>query len=219
MESSPVRISFPTRAVGRLGSGERAHEAWAEVEIDRDWVAAYRLIPQGGEVVLAELRLLPNEPGRKAGHWSADTLGARAPAPPGGLTADILRAVPIGEHRRLIENSLGEWKATLGKEFFMRRDLGELVEVIAQDVAQRPGHEGRGDPFYARVAALYVARIEEGNRRPIPQIARELGRTPAYVRNVLHDARQRGLLTKTQPGKAGGNLTAKARRLLARKED
>ena len=54
---------------------------------------AYRLLQHGGYPVIAELRLFPSEtPKRGAGKWS----GRIASVPTGGITARLLRSVPLG---------------------------------------------------------------------------------------------------------------------------
>src|SRR5688572_17617593 len=58
-------------------------EAWVEVPINKDWLAAYRMVIQGGAApVIAEMRVFPNEPNRdQGGRWSAEYLGIKAKVP------------------------------------------------------------------------------------------------------------------------------------------
>jgi hypothetical protein len=156
------------------------------VEIGDGWVAAYRLIPQGGRVVVGELRLYPSESTRdEAGSWSAERLGNEAAVPAGGLTADVLRKVPVGEHRQFIRERLDELREDLGAKFFDVTGFDDLapdttkLDALTREASRRPGHEGRPDLFYARIAAIYVERVDAGNGRPIREIAAELGRSPA----------------------------------------
>jgi transposase len=76
----------------------------------------------------------------------------------------------------------------------------------------------RDDRFYAEVAAAYAEAVAAGNNRPIDTIADALGRSRNTVKDVIREARARGLLTETTHGRAGGRLTAKAKKLLRRRE-
>src|SRR6185312_4155367 len=77
-------------------------DAWFETPIDNDWIAAYRLVPgPQGEPLIGELRVFPNEriAGRPLGVWSAELLGSRVTLPDGGLSADVLRSIRLGDVR------------------------------------------------------------------------------------------------------------------------
>jgi hypothetical protein len=209
-------------------------ELWYEAEVG-EWVAAWRLLPQGGRVVFGELRLLPNEPRRKAGRWSAD----RARVPGGGITVKELRrlVVEIGEHRRQAQSGVSNW---ITKELRRERPLlypfgpqglferhgvtgafvdetgGVVSGVVAMHLA--PKRMRRDNRFYAEMAAAYAQAVEAGNNRPIDTIADALDRSRNTVKDVIREARARGLLTETTHGRAGGRLTAKAKRLLRQRE-
>ena len=60
--------------------------------------------------------------------------------------------------------------------------------------------------------------IASGSRSPVASVAKQLGETYSadYVRDVLYQARSRGLLTPPKvKGRAGGDLTEKARTVLS----
>lgn len=164
---------------------EQASEAWFEVPLGRGWLAAYRLEPQGGRVVFGELRVFPK--------------GAEGKLPPGGLTTETLKALHPGAHREQ-----------------MLRQIGS-VTLRAEDF-QAPEQPGRGkrrsDRFYAELAAVYAEAVRAGNTRPIATIAQQTGLGRNYVRDALREARRLGFLTGTKERRAGGRLTAKARRIL-----
>jgi hypothetical protein len=64
-------------------------------------------------------------------------------------------------------------------------------------------------------AARYDDARKRDPRRPVKLLVQEYpGETAAAIRARLTRARDEGLLTKTDDGKAGGHLTAKARKLL-----
>jgi transposase-like protein len=209
-------------------------ELWYEAEVG-DWIAAWRLLPQGGRVVFGELRLLPNEPRRKAGRWSGD----RARVPGGGITVRELRrlVLEIGEHRRQARSGVAN---RITKE--LRRERPLLYPFGPEGLFERHGVTGpfvdetggvvsgvfamhlppkrmrRDDRFYAEMAAAYAEAVAAGNNRPIDTIADALGRSRNTVKDVIREARARGLLSETTHGRAGGRLTAKAKRLLRQRE-
>jgi hypothetical protein len=93
-------------------------------------------------------------------------------------------------------------------------------------VRRRPGRGGRPNAYYALWAEAYVRLVAAGSRRPIVELAADPvvpleGRlssaddaSVASVRDIIATARDRGLLTDAPPGRPGGSLTPKARRLL-----
>ena len=121
----------------------------------------------------------------------------------GGITTELLRCVRLGEIQREVDRLLSGvvWPhAGFGEGF---RD------------SPRPGRRGRSDVEYAEIAAVYVSKLNEPN--PTVATATELEYSPSAVGSMLHKARRRGLLTPSPPGQAGGELTRKARELLAQK--
>jgi len=81
----------------------------------------------------------------------------------------------------------------------------------------RTGRKGRPDIEYAIWADRYVAAVEKTGGKPMPALIADFpGYTEKSIRQILYNARlkKRGLLTKSEPGKAGGDLTKKAIDLL-----
>lgn len=126
-------------------------------------------------------------------------------APKNGLTTDVLRAIRIGDLYARARGWLslgpphGPWFGT---------DPSEFNEV------RHPGRRGRDDSFYAQVAARYVHLLTSTDHAPAVGLADEMTVSVSSVRGLLHEARRRDLLTHAPPGRAGGQLTDKARRLL-----
>lgn len=189
-------------------------QTWLRVVLPGgEWVAAYRLTPQDGRYVVGEVRLFPNEPkGAHPGQWSAERLGNDAPVPPGGLPARLIRAVKVTDHLAYVAK-------------ITQKDQGARYGAAAQLAKQgfsdpsASGKRGYSDLFYARVAAQYVVLLDSGASKPIRMLRKELadqGRhlSEASVRDLVRRARDRGLLTKTHRGRAGGQLTQKAIALL-----
>ena len=89
------------------------------------------------------------------------------------------------------------------------------LDVDVQEFSRhpRPGRGGRPDVFYARLAAQYVEVLTMSSS-PTRDLAERIGFSASSTRDFLHQARLRGLLTKSVRGIAGGELTEKAIRLL-----
>jgi hypothetical protein len=81
-------------------------------------------------------------------------------------------------------------------------------------VRERTGTRGKDDEVFARVAAAYVELVEQGERAPLRHLAEMFHMSESRARNVVHEARARGLLTATKQGRPGGRLTAKAQRII-----
>jgi hypothetical protein len=71
----------------------------------------------------------------------------------------------------------------------------------------RPGRAGHPDKVYALVALRYVRALERGSARPVADVAKAMGLSRSRVRDLLHEARRRGLLTRPPRGRAGGEMT------------
>jgi hypothetical protein len=170
--------------------------------IDDYWSAEFHVAAQDGQVVITDLRIGPSV--------SGDVFNPPPAMPPGGLTARTLRSVRFSEVLEHARSTLAEIADSTG----LAGDSGLSRETL--DAPRRPGRRGRPDLFYAEYAAEYVAAVRRGSRRPVPDIAATHNETPAYVRDVLHAARTRGLLTHPPAkGRPGGVLTEKALAVLA----
>jgi len=81
----------------------------------------------------------------------------------------------------------------------------------------RPGRSGRLDLDIAIWADRYVLACLKTSGRPMPLLEKERpGFTAGTLRDILHQARSRGLLTEAPRGKAGGDLTKKCLELLTK---
>ncbi len=80
-------------------------------------------------------------------------------------------------------------------------------------VATRVGRRGRDESYYARWAAEYVGALTRSGN-PAADLAARHNLSASQVRNLVHACRKRGMLTAAPPGRAGGELTARAIELL-----
>lgn len=140
------------------------------------------------------------------------------------VTARLLRRLPLGEladvaRRHAIEEA--QRRAKRGEVVLsMTFDDGtvgraRLLDLnFVGDLGRRPGRAGRPDIQYAQLAEQYDALLTAG-RQPVPEMAEAMHLSESQVRNLVNEARRRGLLTKGTKGRARGQLTAEARRLLS----
>jgi hypothetical protein len=206
-------------------------EALVGVPLDEKWTAYYRVVPQGGELVVAEIRVLPipeagDWPSRKLPRYSdeeewvlasieSSKKGTPPKVPRGGLTARGLRSGlrltdAIQKARRLLLDAL--------EQSVIDPEMTRFTRVMLKKDPPGTGRRGRDDLHYAKIALLYVDKLARGSRRPVADVADDLAihRDKAgAVSQAVHEARRRGLLTKSPRGRPGGELTAKAEAILA----
>jgi hypothetical protein len=196
------------------------YEAWVEVPIPKSpWIAAARLVSTDeGLPVIAELRVFPAETltARPPGEWSATVLGVRAPCPRSGITARLLRAVPLGVLWKAMPTYLRQ--AARQGEVLRAPDPRLTKELgFAAPSSGRRSRRPVPDVLCAALAAVYVEALKADPRRALRLAAAEARLPYKRMRDIIHQARKRRLLTTAgmKQGKAGGALTSKARDLLA----
>ena len=153
--------------------------------------------------------------------------GAASPIDPQPISARLLRKIPLGALERMARDHL-RWelasRAHSGHpdiEASLDRGGHALREALTAN--HRPGRRGHGDLAYAALAARYVARL--GSGREVQELKEDLEQEGRYysrnrIRNMLSDARTKGLLTRPPvPGKSGGRLTERAIALLKSARD
>jgi hypothetical protein len=121
--------------------------------------------------------------------------------PPGGITTRMLRQIRTG--------------AIIASYRAAARAIGAILPEAAPDlsVSERVGRRGRDDRFYARWAAEYVnALTRSGN--PVAEMAARHHLSASQIRNLVYACRKKDMLTAAPPGRAGGELTARAIELL-----
>lgn len=140
------------------------------------------------------------------------------------LNYALVHAVPAGaiiERARIIASAHARMRAreaSGGQRGFTYPTpdpvAAESLKHWSALVAERTGTRGKDDRVYAHVAAQYVEILQTGVRAPLRELAERLGVGESRARNLVYEARQRGLLTATKQGVKGGRLTAKANRLI-----
>jgi hypothetical protein len=177
----------------------RDGEVWVTRDLAEGWSVEYRLaLEDAGSVVVAELRVSQPD----------------GSVPTGGLRARALRLLRFGDALDLSREALallrqGEDLSRPGGVVFTPHGRAWLTRQ-----AKGPGgRKGRDDFFYAGIAAHYSHEARE-SRHATQAVAELLTLSPSRARELIATARARGLLTHTTQGRAGGQLTDKARELL-----
>jgi len=185
-----------TTTVLYVGHGSDADndDAITHVDVEIDgmpgWVV--RVVPELTErgVEIGALAIRPAEEGK---------------IPEGGLTANVLRNLPIRKMQLAARTA-----ALVDRQLFGdARGLDKWIE----SGPVRPGRTGRPAAFYALWAAEYVDAVA-GSKSPVKDLATKHSMSAGQLRGLLNQARKRGLLTEASAGRPGGELTAKARELL-----
>jgi hypothetical protein len=209
-------------------------DVWFEVALGGTWEAApwrvaYRLLPQDGEIVVAELRVFPHlgSPGFEAGSWNVESDIIAT----GGITARLMRTeVVVGRHvfqllpefwfeTTSLKTGRSAHELTIGPfAQLLNAWLGRLgYHATPGRRPSRCGPKGRTDGELAQMAEVYVAACESGEATPVKIVAEAFGVAPSSARDALHRARKVGVLTRAGIGRAGGQLTKYGRSLLRAK--
>jgi hypothetical protein len=202
-------------------SGKRA--AWLEINIE-PWTAAFRLMERAGEMIVAEIRVFPNESQpdendhhelsdgrlrswaregacpREYGTWSGDS----ARVPPGGVPTRVLRKVKAREALRL---------AFSAEQRLLPKELDRLATH-----RYRGRRKKRDDALLAQVAVLYEHASREGTHEHSKAVWNALKSSGIYyergtVRDLIREARRRGFLNEWHRD-TGSTATQKAHDLL-----
>jgi hypothetical protein len=210
MASDVAPLKLTTKSLDRRERVVAVTEVWSEM-VYGDWIVAARLILQPDDLKLAitEWRVFPNEADRKPGTWSGELLGVTAKVPGPGLTSRLLRrmarAVPL-----LVAEDERSLRALLA-------GAGIDDTSMHQPTATSAGGKGRPklpDLRYAQIAKAYVGALKRGSRRPVQDVAKRRRLSESTVRNMIHTARARQLLTAAEWGAPGGSLLPRAQKLL-----
>lgn len=231
-------MARPLLSVHRRNSPKRSSTpvspgVWAIVALDSDaveqWQLLVRVVDQGGRAAIAELHVIPGAHPDATDDWVeftthpgamtllADTTRHRIPV--GGINPGLLRSIGLSSLLARVSRGLHLIDEDTGGKVFDGELLGPhgLTDAALRAPGSPANRKRRSDHDLVIVAAAYLDAIHTGSRHPRKDAAQTLGRgwTPTRVRDHLHAARTRGLLTNPPEGYAGGYLTEKARTILA----
>lgn len=215
---SSEQVGTPRLKIGKprltFHQGREGNYAWLEHRLDESWVAVYRLVPQDGRPVIAEVRIVPYveklPPGASPGTFIGEV-------PRGGVQSVQLSALRTEAVLRAQLEVIDWWDSCGRREFVERiqRRFGFDPVRVRSAAARRP--HAADDEELARIASAYVHECEAGARAPRKSAAASLciSETESQLAKRLHAARERGILGGARPGRAGGELTPYGKSLLA----
>ena len=176
---------------------------WVLHPLDASWMAAYRLVVQGGTFVVGEVRIYPNESGYSSGDWSGVWRGLDAEVPEGGLTTTAAREGTVMQSSlrdsRAVLHALKKWNPSLFAEL---RDKHGLITLDKPKPANpTSGRLGKPMKFYKAVATEYRRAMRRNSRHPVQDVALALHvDSDEKARDAVYRARKLGLLPPTTRG-------------------
>ena len=202
----------------------RVPQVWAQLRLDARWRAAYRIVFAHGVPVIGEIRVLPWEPDAPVGQWSATTYGVIAQAPPGGVKAKLVRQLPIIALGRGLKKlhaalwAMQDLPTPMGKQ--MRQTLPAIAALKTPELFKKKsprGRKGKPDRFYLQIARTYAEECLKAKPHPLLAVQKKHKLTLEQARAAVYRARhQKAYLSDAKPGRAHGELTARAQAALRR---
>jgi hypothetical protein len=202
--------------------GRREGEAWVEEDIRDErggkWTVAARLAVQDRKILVTELRLFPKDSSvaRLAGEWRPERAWETRLLP--GVTPKLLRRIPMGAFVPYVTSFISEaWESGEQSVPLFKGLMEQALPGVGRTLPPRPRprrNAGLPDEAYAELAREYVEACQH-SRRPLQDIAERHAVAPEKIRDRLHEARVRGLLSPGTPGQRGGHLLPRALALLS----
>jgi hypothetical protein len=197
-------------------------EFFVSQELDKNWVAAFRILNKDGSLVVGEVRIFPRERlGFTEGHWSGEWLrpdqaGPRVPG--SGVTSSVFAKIDWKAIRTTINETVAGWVRRPDWEpFFAITGFGKLKEPPAILPKKKLGRSRLPDDEYLDLCNVYVQACKTSHR-PVKETADRLGIDVSVCRNRLYKARKFGFLTPGRPSLAQGQLTPQTKQLLLTKK-
>lgn len=129
----------------------------------------------------------------------------------GATTEDAFGGIPATLLRRI---DLAEAVSHLHTVYGRSSELRQAVDAIADSLAAAARRNMVDDFYLATLSAAYVALVQLGSPSVTEALANMTGKASETVRIHLKRARSAGLLTAGAKGRAGGQLTDKAKAIL-----
>lgn len=133
------------------------------------------------------------------------------PPQEGAVSTSMLRSLSLSDALNSVTSS-----ALQPDQFHSRVNHAEVDLVESAYDRFRSKRDRDAAIEWVSVSAAFLARVQQGDPSPVQSLARDLGKTVAWVNKRLASARQAGYLTSFGHGRAGGNLTDEAVALLRR---
>jgi hypothetical protein len=182
----------------RVRHGQRSAVAVAALEGHEGWAAVAEFVEAEGKLALRRVELVPECELPQRGPEYRAMLPNPRPAPTDQIGVGHMRAVSFSSLHHAV--------------FLASSRLQDIVAV--RNEPRRQGRPRNPDAYWAKWASRYVDACAESSS-PIKHLADQDSRPAEEVRDIVHQCRTRGFLTKVGRGRSGGHLTDKARKTLA----
>lgn len=156
------------------------------------WKVQASVAERDGDLVVLDAAVVPGYP-QTSMPGGIPTAIEPPPPDPQGITTEMLRAVRLGDVLTLAHDAM-------------------RFQIDAARLPRLSGRQQLSDRDLAVWAARYVDEASRSNK-PVAELAKRYREKPARIRDVIHACRKE-LLTPAPKGRAGGDLTPKARALL-----
>ena len=181
------------------------------------WVARAWILPRGGIPVIGKIEI-----------GFVDRDGQRTnEIPASGVTARLLRALPLGRVFQAARAQIDEALWLVEKALEEVEPGTSARELVTQGYAprERRRRDTRGrKPLpleeLAEIARDYADLVATGSTSPNLELARRRNVSRKWIEELVRRARSERLLSASKErGRAGGVLTARARKILSNKAD
>jgi len=182
----------------------------AQFEIDEmpGWRVELSGLHEDASVVISGLRVFPT---------------SRITSPVGGLTTTMLRKIPIESLLWVVRRQLSKDLKTISHYFTSDVQPDEFKKAAWQ-IIDKPIRASfkrapkRDDFFYVSVVKAVQKVISQGERAPNRVVGDQLDVDPTRIRNLLQEAKKRGLANPVGKGQKGWTLTKKGHKVRKRKD-
>lgn len=203
---------------------------WSTGTID-EWTLALRFVSRDGVPILSELRILPTESDGISTNTPPAWTGTPDAVPGNGLPAAFVKNLALGRIEGQVRQALADhsdpmWPGDRNSYDNEPPDhYMEWLEVTSRSSVdpkrtpspQRPGRPALTDEHLAAVALHYTTALAAGAPTTAHVMTQmQEGDEHLPIASWVDKARKRGFLTPSpKPGRPGGELTKKARTLIA----
>jgi len=205
-----------------------------ELELPLEGAPGWRLgllvLVYEGSLVVAEVKVFPDgdrrDPAGLRQHvlendlrqWSQDPVALEKTEVP-TITARMLRSIKLGEIAGTLRTELESQQNNALKSVWgeiLGLQPSTIGEAFADVLSHSPSRSVKGDEYLAGLSQRYAELVAAGSKRPIQDLADELGRKPSHVRDAIFRAREKGYLTSSHGPRPGGSLKQAGRDVLKR---
>lgn len=181
--------------------------------LDETWVLEGTLLLVDGALTVTEMTVRPKEVLEFTDEGVCERPRRPEEVPAGGVTGALLRKIPMGHLLTRVRKTLlllpegppdEPERIAQGRRHL--RELAATLEATARDraVKRRRGPQRYGDDHYRAVALAYIDIVNEAGtaKGVLKKVGQRLHCSPSTAGDWVVEARRRGFLAPTTPGRA-----------------